>query len=142
MDSANTVVDYTTDQEAIASIIEDSFPKDNTNQDLGNPQSDANRLGSRIFYLWVWPIVAINTIRNLFNRMDFVKPYEPDINDSYEVTDTETVYTMTKDAFAGEGGMKFMGLRFMSIWVFPMAIMGTVMEFLFVGPLKGSNPFG
>ncbi|WP_269625282.1 hypothetical protein [Prochlorococcus marinus] len=142
MDSANTVVDYTTDQEAIASIIEDSFPKDNTNQDLGNPQSDANRLGSRIFYLWVWPIVAINKIRNLFNRMDFVKPYEPGINDSYEVTDTETVYTMTKDAFAGEGGMKFMGLRFMSVWVFPMAILGTVIEFLFVGPLKGSNPFG
>ena len=142
MDSANTVVDYTTDQEAIASIIEDSFPKDNTNQDLGNPQSDANRLGSRIFYLWVWPIVVINKIRNLFNRMDFVKPYESGINDSYEVTDTETVYTMTKDAFAGQGGMKFMGVRFMSIWVFPAAIMGTVIEFLFVGPLKGSNPFG
>ncbi|WP_269613535.1 hypothetical protein [Prochlorococcus marinus] len=142
MDSANTVVDYTTDQEAIASIIEDSFPKDSTNQDLGNPQSDANRLGSRIFFLWVWPIVAINKIRNLFNRMDFVKPYESGLNDSYEVTDTETVYTMTKDAFAGEGGMKFMGLRFMSIWVFPMAILGTVIEFLFVGPLKGSNPFG
>ena len=142
MDSANTVVDYTTDQEAIASIIEDSFPKDSTNKDLGNPQSDANRLGSRIFYLWVWPIVAINKIRNLFNRMDFVKPYESGLNDSYEVSDTETVYTMTKDAFAGKGGMKFMGLRFMSIWVFPVAIMGTVMEFLFVGPLKGSNPFG
>ena len=128
MDSANTVVDYTTDQEAIASIIEDSFPKDNTNKDLGNPQSDANRLGSRIFYLWVWPIIAINKIRNLFNRMDFVKPYQSGINNSYEVSDTETVYTMTKDAFAGKGGMKFMGVRFMSIWVFPIAIMG-----------KGSN---
>ena len=142
MDSANTVVDYTTDQEAIASIIEDSFPKDNTNQDLGNPQSDANRLGSRIFYLWVWPIVAINKIRNLINRMDFVKPYQSGINDSYEVSDTETVYTMTKEAFEGKGGMKFMGIRFMSIWVFPMAITGIVMEFLFVGPLKGTNPFG
>ncbi len=142
MNSANTVVDYTTDQEAIASIIEDSFPKGDTNKDLGNPQSDANRLGSRIFYLWVWPIVVINKIRNLFNRMDFVKPYEQGLNDSYEVTDTETVYTMTKDAFAGKGGMKFMGLRFMSIWVFPVAIMGTFIEFLFVGPLKGSNPFG
>tara|TARA_Y100000739_G_scaffold113247_1_gene97441 strand:- start:40 stop:468 length:429 start_codon:yes stop_codon:yes gene_type:complete len=142
MDSANTVVDYTTDQEAIASIIEDSFPKDNTNKDLGNPQSDANRLGSRIFYLWVWPIVAINKIRNLFNRMDFVKPYESGLNDSYVVRDTETVYTMTKDAFAGKGGMKFMGVRFMSIWVFPVAIMGAVIEFLFVGPLKGTNPFG
>ena len=74
MDTENTVVDFTTDQEAIASIIEDSFPKDNTNKDLGNPQSDANRLGSRIFYLWVWPIIVINNIRNLINGMDFVKP--------------------------------------------------------------------
>ena len=49
---------------------------------------------------------------------------------------------MTKDAFAGKGGMKFMGIRFMSIWVFPVAITGAVMEFLFVGPLKGTNPFG
>ena len=141
MDSANTVVDYTTDQEAIASIIEDSFPKDKTNQDLGNPQSDANRLGSRIFYLWVWPIIAINNIRNLINRMDFVQPYVSGNNDSYVVSDTETVYTMTKDAFAGKGGMKFMGIRFMSIWVFPVAITGAVMEFLFVGPLMGVNPF-
>ncbi len=142
MDSANTLVDYSTDQEAIASIIEDSFPKDKNKKDLGNPQSDANRLGSRIFYLWVWPIIAINKIRNLINRMDFVKPYESGLNDSYEVSDTETVYTMTKDAFAGKGGMKFMGVRFMSVWVFPVAIMGVVIEFLFVGPLKGTNPFG
>ena len=142
MDSENTVVDFPTDQEQIASIIEDSFPKKNSDKDLGNPQSDANRLGSRIFYLWVWPIVAINKIRNLFNRMDFVKPYESGLNDSYVVRDTETVYTMTKDAFAGKGGMKFMGVRFMSIWVFPVAIMGAVIEFLFVGPLKGTNPFG
>ena len=142
MDSENTVVDFPTDQEQIASIIEDAFPKKNIDKDLGSPQSDANRLGSRIFFLWVWPIVAVNKIRNLFSRMDFVKPYESGINDSYEVSDTETVYTMTKDAFAGKGGMKFMGIRFMSIWVFPVAITGAVIEFLFVGPLKGTNPFG
>ncbi len=142
MDSENTVVDFPTDQEQIASIIEDAFPKKKSDKDLGNPQSDANRLGSRIFFLWVWPIVAVNKIRNLFSRMDFVKPYESGINDSYEVSDTETVYTMTKDAFAGKGGMKFMGIRFMSIWVFPIAITGAVIEFLFVGPLKGTNPFG
>ena len=142
MDSENTVVDFPTDQEQIASIIEDSFPKKNSDKDLGSPQSDANRLGSRIFFLWVWPIVAVNKFRNLFSRMDFVKPYESGINDSYEVSDTETVYTMTKDAFAGKGGMKFMGIRFMSIWVFPVAITGAVIEFLFVGPLKGTNPFG
>ena len=142
MDSENTVVDYPTDQEQIASIIEDAFPNENSDKDLGSPQSDANRLGSRIFFLWVWPIVAVNKIRNLLSRMDFVKPYESGINDSYEVSDTETVYTMTKEAFAGKGGMKFMGIRFMSIWVFPVAITGAVIEFLFVGPLKGTNPFG
>ena len=76
MDSENTVVDFPTDQEQIASIIEDSFPKKNSDKDLGNPQSDANRLGSRIFFLWVWPIVAVNKFRNLFSRMDFVKPYD------------------------------------------------------------------
>ena len=142
MDSENTVVDFPTDQEQIASIILDAFPNKNTYKDLGYRQSDANRLGSRIFFLWVWPIVAVNKFRNLVSRMDFVKPYESGINDSYEVSDTETVYTMTKDAFAGKGGMKFMGIRFMSIWVFPVAITGAVIEFLFVGPLKGTNPFG
>ena len=142
MDSENTVVDFSTDQEQIASIIEDALPKKKSDKDLGNPQSDANRLGSRIFFLWVWPIVAVNKFRNLLSRIDFVKPYESGINDSYEVSDTETVYAMTKDAFAGKGGMKFMGIRFMSIWVFPVAITGAVIEFLFVGPLKGTNPFG
>ena len=142
MDSANTKVDYATDQEKITSIIEDAFPKKNFKEDLGNPQSDGNSLGFRIFYLWVWPIIVINNIRKLINRMDFVQPYVSGNNGSYVVSDTETVYTMTKDSFAGEGGMKFMGIRFMSIWVFPMAIMGVVMEFLFVGPMKGTNPFG
>ena len=142
MDSANTKVDYTTDQEKISSIIEEAFPKNNFKKELGNPQSDGNRLGFRIFYLWVWPIIVVNNIRNLINRIDIVQPYVAGHNDSYEVSDTETVYTMTKDAFAGKGGMKFMGIRFMSIWVFPMAIMGAVMEFLFVGPMKGTNPFG
>ena len=143
MDSENTQVKFTTNQEAVASIIEDALPKENINRNFGNPQSDANNLGSRILYIWVWPIIAVNTIRNLvLNKINFVRPYEKGLSDSYEVTDTETVYTMTKDSFGGKGGMKFMGIRFMSIWVFPMAILGTVMEFLFVGPMKGTNPFG
>ena len=74
--------------------------------------------------------------------MNFAQPYTNPGENSYVVKDTATVYTMTKESFAGEGGMKFMGIRFMSIWVFPMAITGIVMEFLFVGPLKGTNHFG
>ncbi len=133
---------FPTDQNLITSIIEDAFPKDKANQQLGIPQSDTFAFASRIFFLWVWPIVFLNKVRNLINNMNFAQPYSSPGENSYTVSDTETVYTMTKDAFAGKGGMKFMGIRFMSIWVFPMAITGVFMEFLFVGPLKGTNPFG
>ena len=133
---------FPTDQNLITSIIEDAFPKNKANQQLGIPQSDTFAFASRIFFLWVWPIVFLNKIRNLIKNLNFAQPYSDPGENSYTVSDTETVYTMTKDAFAGKGGMKFMGIRFMSIWVFPMAITGIFMEFLFVGPLKGTNPFG
>ena len=133
---------FPTDQDVITSILEDAFPKGKANQQLGIPQSDTFSFASRIFFLWVWPIVLHNKVRNLINNMNFAQPYSDPGENTYSVKDTETVYTMTKDAFAGKGGMKFMGIRFMSIWVFPFAIMGAVMEFLFVGPLKGTNPFG
>ena len=133
---------FPTDQNLISSIIEDAFPKDKANQQLGIPQSDTFAFASRIFFLWVWPIVFHNKVRNLINNLNFAQPYSNPGESTYTVQDTETVYTMTKDAFAGKGGMKFMGIRFMSIWVFPVAITGAVMEFLFVGPLKGTTPFG
>ena len=133
---------FPTDQNLITSIIEDAFPKDKSNQQLGIPQSDTFSFASRIFFLWVWPIVLHNKVRNLINNLNFAQPYSNPGENTYEVRDTETVYTMTKEAFSGKGGMKFMGIRFMSIWVFPIAITGAVMEFLFVGPLMGTNPFG
>ena len=133
---------FPTDQDLISSIIEDAFPKDKANKQLGIPQSDTFAFASRIFFLWVWPIVLHNKVRNLINNLNFAQPYSSPGENKYTVSDTETIYTMTKDSFAGKGGMKFMGIRFMSIWVFPMAIMGAVMEFLFVGPMKGTNPFG
>ncbi len=133
---------FPTDQNLISEIIEDAFPKDKANQQLGIPQSDTFAFASRIFFLWVWPIVFHNKVRNLINNLNFAQPYSNPGENTYTVQDTETVYTMTKDAFAGKGGMKFMGIRFMSIWVFPVAITGAVMEFLFVGPLMGTNPFG
>ncbi len=37
--------------------------------------------------------------------------------------------------------IKFFGPRFMTIWVMPIALTGIVMEFLFVSPLRNSNPF-
>ena len=133
---------FPTDQDEITSIIEAAFPNKATNSTLASRQSNSFSFVGRIFFLWVWPIVLHNKIRNLINNMNFAQPYSNPGENSYEVKDTETVYTMTKDSFAGKGGMKFMGIRFMSIWVFPMAILGTVMEFLFIGPMKGTNPFG
>ena len=133
---------FPTDQDEITSIIEDAFPKGKANKQLGIPQSDTFAFASRIFFLWVWPIVLHNKVRNLINNLNFAQAYSDPGENTYSVKDTETVYTMTKDAFAGKGGMKFMGIRFMSIWVFPVAITGAVMEFLFIGPLKGTNPFG
>ena len=133
---------FPTDQDAITSIIEDAFPNKASNNQLSARQSNSFSFVGRIFFLWVWPIVLHNKIRNLINNLNFAQPYSNPGENRYAVKDTETVYTMTKDAFAGKGGMKFMGIRFMSIWVFPFAITGAVMEFLFVGPLKGTNPFG
>jgi len=131
-----------TDQDAITSIIEEAFPNKSSNNKLSARQSNSFSFVGRIFFLWVWPIVLHNKIRNLINNLNFAQPYSDPGENTYTVEDTETIYTMAKDSFAGKGGMKFMGIRFMSIWVFPVAITGTVMEFLFVGPLKGTNPFG
>ena len=141
-DVAEEKVLFPTDQDEITSIIEDAFPNKASNNQLSSRQSNSFSFVGRIFFLWVWPIVLHNKIRNLINNLNFAQPYSNPGDNSYSVKDTETVYTMTKDAFAGKGGMKFMGIRFMSIWVFPFAITGAVMEFLFVGPLKGTNPFG
>ena len=129
-----------TDPEAIFEIIEEAFPQQKSIRSYAMPQA-MQWLGTRFFALWVWPIVGINKIRLFLKGLDFVKPYADQGTNSYVVKDTETVYTMTSKAFAGEGGIKFFGIRFMAIWVFPMAITGAVMEFLFVGPLQGVNPF-
>ena len=110
------------------------------------PRKDGFRknISKRDFALWVLPIVAINTIRRFTSKKtrEIVQPYDETNSESYVIKGTETVYTTTKNVFQGKEKMRFFGFRFMSIWVFPMAITGAFMEFLFVGPLKGTNPFG
>ena len=133
---------FPTDQDSITSMIEDAFPNKASNPQLSSRQSNSFSFVGRIFFLWVWPIVLHNKVRNLINNLNFAQSYSDPGENTYSVKDTETIYTMTKDALAGKGGMKFMGIRFMSIWVFPFAITGAVMEFLFVGPLMGTTPFG
>tara|TARA_Y100001968_G_scaffold186247_1_gene170607 strand:+ start:466 stop:999 length:534 start_codon:yes stop_codon:yes gene_type:complete len=133
---------FPTDQDSITAMIEDAFPSKASNNQLSSRQANSFSFVGRIFFLWVWPIVLHNKIRNLINNLNFAQAYSDPGENTYSVKDTETIYTMTKDSFSGKGGMKFMGIRFMSIWVFPFAITGAVMEFLFVGPLRGTNPFG
>tara|TARA_Y100001968_G_scaffold260818_1_gene248515 strand:+ start:324 stop:851 length:528 start_codon:yes stop_codon:yes gene_type:complete len=133
---------FPTDQDSITAMIEDAFPTKASNNKLSARQANSFSFVGRIFFLWVWPIALHNKIRNLITNLNFAQAYSDPGENTYSVKDTETVYTMTKDAFSGKGGMKFMGIRFMSIWVFPFAITGAVMEFLFVGPLRGTNPFG
>ena len=141
IETEDSLMEPSTDSEKIFSIIEDSFPKNQKIRKYSLPQA-AQWLGTRFFAVWVWPIVGINKLRIFIKNIDIVQPVNEQSQEKYEVKDTETIYTMTKDSFSGKGGMKFFGIRFMSIWVFPIAITGAVMEFLFVGPLKGTNPFG
>ena len=41
----------------------------------------------------------------------------------------------------GITSLRFFGIRFLAIWVFPLIVTGTVMEVLFVRPLRGVSPF-
>ena len=55
-------------------------------------------------------------------------------------------YTALNDSLkegvgSGSKKIKFFGPRFMTIWVMPIAVTGIIMEVLFVGPLRNTNPF-
>ena len=132
----DTEMNKMNEAEYVYSLIESAIPgKDGFRKNIGK----------RDFALWVLPIVAINSIRRFTSKKtrDIVRPYkEIEKSDKYLIKGTETVYTSTKNVFDGKETMRFFGFRFMSIWVFPMAITGAFMEFLFVGPLNGTNPFG
>ena len=130
----NTQINQMTEPEYVYSLIESAIP---------NKDGFRKNIGKRDFALWVLPIVAINTIRRFTSKrtQDIVRPFDETTSDRYLIKGTETVYTSTKNVFEGKDKMRFFGFRFMSIWVFPMAITGAFMEFLFVGPLNGTNPF-
>ena len=134
-DLANNEINQMTESEYVYSLIESAIPR---------KDGFRKNIGKRDFALWVLPIVAINSIRRFTSNRttDIVRPYNENNTEKYIIKGTETVYTSTKNVFEGQEKMRFFGFRFMSIWVFPMAITGAFMEFLFVGPLNGTNPFG
>ena len=82
---------FPTDQDAITSIIEGAFPNKATNNQLSARQSNSFSFVGRIFFLWVWPIVLHNKIRNLINNLNFAQAYSDPGENTYSVKDTETV---------------------------------------------------
>ena len=66
---------FPTDQDSITAIIEDAFPNKASNPQLSARQSNSFSFVGRIFFLWVWPIVLHNKIRNLINNLNFAQAY-------------------------------------------------------------------
>ena len=90
------------------------------------------------FVVWGFYLVALaKVVRNIKNQLSVESKYK----DDFHITGPETIYTASKKSFEGTMPMRFFGIRFLAIWVLPVVITGTVMEFLFVSPLRGVSPF-
>ncbi|AAQ00537.1 MULTISPECIES: hypothetical protein [Prochlorococcus] len=122
----------------IFTSIEKGFPKQESKIEYAFPHP-RYWIGPRFMAIWVLPIIVIKKINDLANRLNPVRPYE---KLDFSVTKADTIYTSTKQSLEGNGSMRFFGARFLAIWVLPLAITGIFMEYLFVAPLTGSNPFG
>ena len=124
--------------ELIYNQIEKAFTKNNDEKELLFPMP-RKRIGPRLLAPWIFPIFIIRKTIEFIKSNNFIKPYS---ENKYEVKGAETIYTSSRKSFEGSSQMMFMGPRFMAVWILPMAITGTVMEFLFVSPLRNVNPFG
>tara|TARA_Y100001968_G_C19439076_1_gene761494 strand:- start:3300 stop:3557 length:258 start_codon:yes stop_codon:yes gene_type:complete len=62
-------------------------------------------------------------------------------NPTNQIQNPSSPWTALNEPMRDTTKMRFFGMRFMTVWVFPIAITGIVMEFLFVGPLRNVNPF-
>ncbi len=96
-------------------------------------------VGPRFMSLWVLPIYLLRIIKDFLNSSNPIRPYK---EIDFSIGNSETIYTSTKKAFESSSSMRFFGVRFLSIWVIPFAITGIFMEYLFVSPLTGNQPFG
>ena len=98
-------------------------------------------LGPRFVALWVLPIYLINKFRKASSNVSPVRPYTYKEDEAFQIKGPETLHTSMREVFKGKQRLKFFGPRFIAIWVLPFAITGTVMELLFVSPLKDLPPF-
>ena len=126
------------DFELIYNQIEKAFTKNNDEKELLFPMP-RKWIGPRLLAPWIFPIFIIRKTIEFIKSNNFIKPYS---ENKYEVKRAETIYTSSRKSFEGSSQMRFMGPRFMAVWILPMAITGTVMELLFVSPLRNVNPFG
>ena len=123
--------------ELIYNQIEKAFTKNNDEKELLFPMP-RKWIGPRLLASWIFPIFIIRKTIEFIRSNNFIKPYS---ENKYEVKGTETIYTSSRKSFEGSSQMRFMGPRFIAIWILPIATTGTVMEFLFVSPLRNVNPF-
>ena len=94
--------------------------------------------GPIFFVVWGFYLVAFaKVVKHIKNQLSVKSKF----TDDFQVNGPETIYTASKKAFEGTMPMRFFGIRFLAIWVLPIAITGAVMEFLFVSPLTGNGPF-
>ncbi len=122
----------------IFKAIEEGFPKESTNKQYIFPHP-RYWIGPRFMAVWALPILLITSFSNLIRSSNPVKPYQ---EQDYTIKKSETIYTSTKKAIDGSNSMRFFGVRFITIWVLPLAITGIFMEYLFISPLTGRVPFG
>ena len=91
-----------------------------------------------LFIVWWFPIVLIGRIfRNINNQLSTKSNHQSD----FIIRGPETLWTAVNPAFKGITSLRFFGIRFLAIWGFPLIVTGTVMEVLFVSPLRGVSPF-
>ena len=130
--------EVTKDQfEIIFTAIENAFTYRRTKKKYAFPLP-VEWIGPRFLASWILPIYIINKVSKFIKSMDFVKPYN---ENTYKLENPETIYTATNKSFAGYSPMRFLGARFIAIWILPMGITGLIMELLFVSPLRNVSPF-
>ncbi len=122
----------------IFEAIEEGFSTNisSTQFDFPHPR---NWVGPRFMAIWVIPIFLIKITLKVKSSLNPIRPYK---DSKYFITKSETIYTSTKNALEDYGSMRFFGARFLTIWVLPLAITGIFMEYLFVSPITGTQPFG
>jgi len=91
-----------------------------------------------LFVAWWFPIVLIGRIFRNINNQQFIKSNN---QSDFIIRGPETLWTAVNPAFKASVPLRFFGIRFLAILVFPLFITGAVMEFLFVSPLSGLSPF-